>query len=80
VPGEIRTPGLLVRSLGEGPSSRPRSAAGRQSGRRRHVDQAIGRFWNGGIEGRLGDKRIGYLAEETMTYTAETIPLTLLTH
>jgi hypothetical protein len=38
------------------------------------INIEIGWFWDGGIEVRLGDKMSGYLAEETLTSTAEVIP------
>ena len=38
------------------------------------INVEIGWFWDGGIEVRLGDKMSGYLAEETLTSTAEIIP------
>jgi hypothetical protein len=39
------------------------------------INLEIGWFWDGGIEVRLGDKMSGYLAEESLTSTAEIHPL-----
>ena len=38
------------------------------------INIEIGCSWDGGIEARLVDKMSGYLAEETLTSTAEIIP------
>ena len=38
------------------------------------INVEIGWFLDGGIEVRLGDKMSGFLAEETLTSTAEIIP------
>ena len=38
------------------------------------INLETGWFWDGGIEVRLGDKMRGYLAEESLTSTAEIIP------
>ena len=38
------------------------------------INIEIGWLWDGGIEVRLGDKMSGYLAEESLSSTAEILP------